>query len=173
MNTNKQQAAIALLVQLVVAGPKRRAELLKQQFSFVAVTHNQERIVSHGEFFAEGHPPLRGVVQTYAGLAIEDVEGGAAFVPFFPFAPSAPPAPVAAAAPVAPAATPAPAPAPKIVSTLSRRVAFGETIEIRDGLFQLVEIFETPSSGAVVQELFSDGSQTITFVGLVQKTWTI
>jgi hypothetical protein len=30
-----------------------------------------------------------------------------------------------------------------------------------------------PSSGAVIEERFKDGSVTIRFLGAVQKTWTI
>lgn len=166
---NTQQQAIALFLQLITAGPKRRKELLRNQHSFVAVIRHEERIVSHGEFFMAGHPPLRGVVQTYTGLVVEDVEGGTAFVPFFPSAP-APVAP-AAPAPVAPVA--APAPAPVVISTRSRRVHFGDLTEIRNASFQLVETFVTPSSGAVIEQLFDDGSMMVRFIGSIEKTWTI
>lgn len=174
---NAQQQAIALFLQLLAARPARRKELLKQQFSFIVVSHGEERIVAHGEFFAAGHPPLLGAVKTHAGLALQDVDGGAAFVPFFPSASFAPSAPVApAAAPVAvPAAAPVavPAPAPVVISTRSRRVHFGDLTEIRNASFQLVETFVTPSSGAVIEQLFDDGSMMVRFIGSIEKTWTI
>lgn len=176
---NAQQKAIALFLQLVVAGPKRRKELLKEQHSFVAVIRHEERIVSHGEFFMEGHPPLRGVVQTCGGLAIEDVEGGAAFVPLYPSASFAPAAVLAAPAPVAPAAVPAPVPvvpvpAPaRLLVTRSRRVTFGEEVTCHNGTFTSTLVVIAPSSGAIIEERFSDGQVIVTFVGASRQTWTI
>lgn len=169
---NAQQQAIALFLQLITAGPKRRKELLRNQHSFVVVVRGEERIVSHGEFFMEGHPPLLGAVKTHAGLALQDVEGGAAFVPFFPSAPAAAPAPAPVAVPT-PAPVAAPVAAPVVISTRTTRVSFGENIEIRDVSFQLIETFMTPSSGAVIEEIFSDGKVVVTFVGSRRQTWTI
>lgn len=166
---NAQQKAIALFLQLLAARPARRKELLKQQFSFIVVSHGEERIVTHGEFFMEGHPPLLGAVKTHAGLALQDVDGGAAFVPFFPSTCFAP------VAPVAPAAVPVavPAAAPAVVTTRTMRVGFGENVTVWNSDFSAKVEFTTPSSGAIIEEVTSDGKVTVTFVGATRQTWTI
>lgn len=79
---NKQQQAIALLIQLLAARPARRKELLRGQFSFVAVIRHEDVIVAHGELFWDGTPPIHEVVTTTSGVAFRNVEGGMVFIPF-------------------------------------------------------------------------------------------
>lgn len=182
---NAQQQAIALFINLLAARPKRRAELMKGQFMFSAVVNGQERQVAHGEFFAVGHPPFEGVVTTMAGVACRDVEGGMLFIPFAPVAPApavaAVPAPAAPApvAPPAPAPAPAahvpvaPVPAPAVLTTRTSRVSFGELVEVWNADFSAKVEITAPSSGAVIEQLFDDGSMVVTFVGSHRQTWTI
>lgn len=173
MNAQKQAAAAILFAAIVTSNSKKeRQELLKQQFLFEATVNGVARKVAHGEFFGLNHPPFEGVVETKAGIAARDVEGGMLFIPFEIVAPAPAVAPAVVEVPVAVEA-PAAVVAPKLISTISRRVGFGEIVEIYNSLFQLVEIFETPSSGAMVQQLLSDGSKVIRFTGIIEKTWTI
>ncbi len=80
---NKQQAAISLLLQLLAARSQRRKELLRQQFSFVAVIRHEERTVAHGEFFMQEEVPFHEVVFTTSGVAFRNVlTGGMVFIPF-------------------------------------------------------------------------------------------
>lgn len=80
---NKQQQAIALLVNLLAARPQRREELLQQQFSFIATIRHEERTVAHGEFFMMENTPFHEVVSTTSGVAFRNVlTGGMVFIPF-------------------------------------------------------------------------------------------
>lgn len=80
---NAQQKAIALLLQLLAARPARRKELMKQQFSFVAVIRHEDVIVAHGEFFMMETTPFHEVVSTTSGVAFRNVLTGAmTFIPF-------------------------------------------------------------------------------------------
>ena len=83
MNTNKQQAAAALLCQLLAARPQRRKELLRNQFSFTAVIRGEETIVAHGEFFLHEDHPFHEVGNTTQGVVFRNlITGGMVFVPF-------------------------------------------------------------------------------------------
>lgn len=183
MNAQKQ-AAVLFLAIATSNSKQERTEKLRGQFLFEAVVNGCDRKVAHGEFFGDNHPPFEGVVETKAGVAARDVEGGMLFIPFELAVAPAPavapvaeaPVAVAAPAPAAPAAAPvaAPvAPAPAILTTRTKRVAFGEKLEFWNGTFTEKLEFEAPSSGAVVEERFNDGSVIVRFVGATRQTWTI
>lgn len=83
MKANKQQAAIALLIQLLAARPQRRKELMKGQHSFIAVIRDEEVVVAHGEFFMMEDIPFHEIVETTQGVAFRNVLTGATiFIPF-------------------------------------------------------------------------------------------
>ena len=162
---NKQQQAIALLINLLCARPQRRKELLRNQFSFVAVIRDEEVVAAHGEFFMGGDVPFHEVTKTHTGVAFRNlITGGMAFVPFA--------VEDVATAPVADPATAA-APAAAVVVTRTMRVSFGEKVEFWNSTFSGKVEFTAPSSGAVIEEVHSDGGIKITFVGTTRQTWTI
>ncbi len=108
--------------------------------------------------------PFHEVVFTTSGVAFRNmVTGGMTFIPFVA------PAPVAevAVVPVAEVAAPA------LLTTRTTRVAFGQTVVVWNATFTDKLEIVAPSSGAVIEERFKDGSVRVQFVGLSRQTWTI
>jgi hypothetical protein len=176
MNAQQQAAAVLFVMIATSNSTKERKELMAQQHSFVAVVNGEKTVVAHGEFFGADHPPFEGVVTTTQGVAARDITGGMLFIPFE--VPVAAPVPVAEApaAVEVPVAAPVPvaeAPAPALLTTRTTRVAFGEQVEFWNSTFTVKVEFEAPSSGAVIEERFKDGSVIVRFVGATRQTWTI